>query len=283
MGAGLQLLGASLEALSSGASTRDVLSGQRQRGLFPECAQAANERRAIAWLDCLDHSKKALRSSDYGFFLNHLQPLDHWRLLSNCHHDALYLNIETTGLSRELHYITVIGAFYRGAFYQWTWPEPLEELRELVQTAPLVVTFNGRRFDLPFLAAHAPTVPAPRAHVDLLPVARAAGLSGGQKGVEEALGIRREAEYCGLDGAEAVVSWCQAIYGNRSSYQRLLRYNRLDVEAMPQLAAQLCDRLRCALDETASPAPPPLEIPAKSGAGAFVVRRIAACLEGEAP
>ena len=157
--------------------------------------------------------------------------------------EALYLDIETTGLSADLHYVTVVGGLYRGKFRQWTWPEPLDELKTLVNAAPLVVTFNGQRFDVPFLRAKALLPAPPRAHVDLLYIARAAGLAGGQKAVEEKLGLVRDDDVRGIDGAEAVGSWCSALYGNPQSYTRLLRYNRTDVEMMPRIAARLCGLL----------------------------------------
>ena len=134
-------------------------------------------------------------------------------------------------------------ALYRDKFYQWTWPEPLDELKTLIQAAPLVVTFNGQRFDLPFLKAKALAVASPRAHVDLLYIARAAGFAGGQKAAEEKLGLVRDDDIRGIDGAEAVASWCGALYGDRQSYSRLLRYNRTDVEMMPRIAARLCESL----------------------------------------
>ncbi len=144
-------------------------------------------------------SARALREKRYGFFLDLLKPSDHWRILSICLKDALFLDIETTGLSHDLHYVTVIGALQRGHFYQWSWPEPLNELRELISAAPLIVTFNGKRFDLPFLARHT-DIPQPKAHVDLVFIAKAAGLSGGQKAVEDALGFTRPDNLQGFEG-----------------------------------------------------------------------------------
>jgi predicted nuclease with RNAse H fold/adenylate kinase family enzyme len=164
-------------------------------------------------------------------------------LLGSVLNEALYLDIETTGLSRDLHYITVIGALWEGKFHQWVWPEPLEGLASLLRSAPVVVTFNGRRFDVPFLAAKTPQLPEPKAHIDLLHIAREAGFQGGQKSVEIQTGLARDAEIEGLDGPAAVVSWCSALYGDRASYRRLLRYNQADVEMMPQIARRLCARL----------------------------------------
>ena len=186
----------------------DVLSSHRQGELFPILDGAPSDPRAVRWLDCLDESRSGLRAKDYQYFLGLLKPSDHWRLLGSTLHEALYLDIKTTGLSIDLHYITVVGTLYGGKFYQWTWPEALDELSSLIQAAPLVVTFNGQRFDLPFLKAKSPILPSPRAHVDLLYIARAAGLPGGQKVAERELGLVRDDDVRAINGAEAVACWC---------------------------------------------------------------------------
>ena len=106
-----------------------------------------------------------------------------------------------------------------------------------------MVTFNGQRFDVPFLRAKALLPAPPRAHVDLLYIARAAGLAGGQKAVEEKLGLVRDDDVRGIDGLRGRRFLVQHLYGNPQSYTRLLRYNRTDVEMMPRIAARLCGLL----------------------------------------
>jgi uncharacterized protein YprB with RNaseH-like and TPR domain/predicted nuclease with RNAse H fold/adenylate kinase family enzyme len=184
-------------------------------------------------------SRQALDSDDLRFFLARLPAADHWRVLSGRTDSALFLDIETTGLSIQHCYVTVIGALYQREFYQWVWGDTLDVLVELLAAAPLVVTFNGARFDLPFLAEHLPKLPTPRAHVDLVYIARAAGFQGGQKIVEEQVGLKRGRRISGLTGAEAVVQWCEALYGNSAAYHRLLDYNRADVLALPELSVRL--------------------------------------------
>jgi uncharacterized protein YprB with RNaseH-like and TPR domain/predicted nuclease with RNAse H fold/adenylate kinase family enzyme len=232
------------KTIQTGQSVREMLSEYRQGHLFPVADEGVTDPKAIRWLDCLDQSRKSLRTKEYRYFLELLRPSDHWRLLSSTLHEALFLDIETTGLSFDLHYITVVGALYEGRFYQWTWPEPLDELAELVRSAPLVVTFNGKRFDLPFLQAKAATIPAPKAHIDLLYIVRALGIKGGQKPAEVALGLKRDNEILDIDGLEAVACWCGGLYGDSRSYNRLLRYNRADVEMMPEIGRRVCEKLR---------------------------------------
>ena len=232
------------KSLHTGQSVHEALSGFHQGKLFPIADERPSDPRALRWLDCLDQSRSALRTKDYRYFLELLRPSDHWRLFESTFNEALYLDIETTGLSFDLHYITVVGALYEGKFYQWTWPEPLDELAALIQSASLVVTFNGKRFDIPFLQAKAPAIPTPRAHIDLLYSVRALGIKGGQKAAEIALGLRRDDDILAIDGLEAVACWCSGLYGDSRSYHRLLRYNRADVEMMPELGRRLCEKLR---------------------------------------
>ena len=194
--------------LSAGRSPFDALRGYRQKVLFAVSEGNASDPRADLWLDCLDQSRSALRAKEYHYFLELLRPSDHWRLLGSTLKEALYLDIETTGLSADLHYVTVVGALYRGKFRQWTWPEPLDELKTLVNAAPTGGHVQRPAIRRPFFEGQGTPARAPRAHVDLLYIARAAGLAGGQKAVEEKLGLVRDDDVRGIDGAEAVGSWC---------------------------------------------------------------------------
>ncbi len=232
------------ESLNSGWSASDVLRDRFvQARLFDNIGPREKHARTFAWLDCLDESRLAWKKRNYRFFTDLLRPSDQWRLLASVWSEALFLDIETTGLSSELHYATVIGALYQGKFHQWVWPQPLDELRELLQSARILVTFNGRRFDVPFLQTHVPDLSFPEAHIDLLYIANAAALKGGQKVVEELLGLKRDEGIRDLSGREAVLAWCSGLYGDQKAYRQLLKYNRADVEMMPQLATRLCDKL----------------------------------------
>ena len=203
---------------------------------------APAEGKGSEWLRWLRDSQDALRRYEFDFFLSSLNPGAHWRLLDEVLDDALYLDIETTGLSQQLHYITVIGALYRGRMHQWVWPQPLDRLGELLAEARVVVTFNGSRFDLPFLRHHVPDLPIPNAHIDLLYLVRALGIKGGQKAAELEFGLARDGELNGFEGAAAVAAWCKARYGDRESFTRLLEYNAADVLMMRRMASVLYAR-----------------------------------------
>ncbi len=241
------------EKLRSGARPADLLRGRDRSGhLFPEAGVA--DRQAGEWLAVIEQSSQALEKKDYAFFLSRLPAHEHWRLLVDRLHEPLYLDIETTGLSSELNNVTVIGALRGQEFYQWVWPEPLDDLWELMADATLVVTFNGRRFDLPFLEHHFPACPAVAAHVDLMYLTGKLRIPGGQKGAEKRFGLARPDSVDEVYGAVAVALWAQALYGDRNAYRTLLAYNRADVEMMPRIAARACREL-AELTPFSGPAP----------------------------
>lgn len=244
------------EKLRSGARPADLLRGRdRSRGLlFPEAGVADGQ--AGKWLAVIEQSSQALEKKDYAFFLSRLPAHEHWRLLVNRLREPLYLDIETTGLSRELNNVTVIGALRGQKFCQWVWPEPLDELWKLMADATLVVTFNGRRFDLPFLEHHFPACPAIAAHVDLVYLIQKLRIPGGQKGAEKRFGLARPDSVEEVHGAVAVALWAQTLYGDRNAYRTLLAYNRADVEMMPRIAARACSALAAV---TPFPIPAPME------------------------
>lgn len=221
--------------LSSGSSP--FVAPSRRRGANEETTFKGTH--ATAWLRACDESIRALQRRNLRYFVDLLPPAEHLRVVRNRLEQALYLDIETTGLSPYHSGVTVIGALFENTFHQWVWPQKIDGLARLLKAAPLVVTYNGRRFDVPFLQQHMPALPEPRAHVDLRYIAARLGISGGQKAVEEHLKLRRPREVDGLDGADAVALWCDAVYGNPRSLDQLLHYNRADCEQLKRITEVL--------------------------------------------
>jgi hypothetical protein len=65
--------------------------------------------------------------------------------------ETLFLDIETTGLSRYYNKITLVG-WSRGSSYEY-WLRGTDPARLLaaLADAQIIVTFNGTMFDLPFM------------------------------------------------------------------------------------------------------------------------------------
>lgn len=216
-------------------------------------ASSGSNRLTRAWMQSCTESASALRRRDLGYFVDLLPPSEHLRVVRDHLDDALYLDIETTGLSPHHSGVTVIGALYKGTFHQWVWPQATDGLRRLLAEAALVVTYNGRRFDVPFLQHHMTGLPQPRAHVDLRYVASHLGYTGGQKAVEDHLKLKRPKAINGLEGADAVALWCDAVYGRAQSLDRLLAYNRADCEQLKRITATLLnDRVAVPLEQISS-------------------------------
>ena len=68
-----------------------------------------------------------------------------------------------------------------------------------------LVTFNGIRFDTKFITREFPEIILPESHVDLRYLCRRVGLTGGQKAIENELGIGFRDDSTNMDGAAAVI------------------------------------------------------------------------------
>jgi len=145
---------------------------------------------------------------------------------------VLFLDIETTGLSRYYDYVTLIGFGIGGEYNVVLAGEDPQPFLAALTRARSVVTFNGSGFDLPFLEDTIPGIEWPRHHVDLRYACRAIDRTGGQKEIERELGINCREGIEEVDGAAAVILWHRYMRGDRSALRQLIEYNRADVQAM---------------------------------------------------
>jgi len=145
-----------------------------------------------------------------------------------------YLDIETTGLSRYYHEITVIGIYLvdrsGSRLVQLVGEEVTKDnLLRALEGADTIFTYNGSRFDIPFIRASLGVdLAAMFHHRDLMYDCWGNNLYGGFKSVERQLGICRQLQ--GIDGFEAVRLWWR--YRDNSDEDALallLEYNREDV------------------------------------------------------
>ena len=145
-----------------------------------------------------------------------------------------YLDIETTGLSRLYADITVIGVYLvndsDSRLVQLVGEQVTEDnLLEAVEGVDTIFTYNGSRFDLPFIHASLDVdLTDSYHHHDLMYDCWRCNLRGGFKAVERQLGIQRQLQ--GVDGLEAVMLWQRyKNYGDRTALATLLEYNKEDV------------------------------------------------------
>ena len=153
---------------------------------------------------------------------------------------ACYLDIETTGLSPRHSIPSVVGLRAGEAFFQWHGDQIRRELiLDAIPGDAVIYTYNGHRFDLPFLDHHLKIGFRHKYKtIDLMFECWRHGLKGGLKAVERKLGIGRHDE--DANGYLAVVLWHRwQRYGDDEALQRLLDYNREDVETLPVLRRRL--------------------------------------------
>ena len=145
-----------------------------------------------------------------------------------------YLDIETTELSRHHCDLTVVGvATVRGTQQRVgqligdkIYPEGV---LGLLEGADEVYTYNGSRFDLPFIRSKLNLdLKSCFRHTDLMYDCWRQDLKGGLKVVEGKLGIPRR--LADIDGFMAVRLWWNYVNNNDlKALRTLLEYNREDV------------------------------------------------------
>jgi len=188
-------------------------------------------------------SLDATTAGDLGFFRGRMPSREMWRLYPDFSDQVLFLDIETTGLESEHHDVTVIGALGGGKLALFIKGFNLDQFPAYVAQFPLLVTFNGSQFDVPFLRAHFPEARLDQAHIDLRFVLRSLGYRGGLKAIERNLGIARDAAIQGVDGFEAVGLWHRWRRGDRAALVKLALYNLTDVVNLVELV-QIAVRLK---------------------------------------
>ena len=145
-----------------------------------------------------------------------------------------YLDIETTGLTPDGCEITVIGIH----LCRSDWAEfvqlvgvdvTAQGILEALQDVDVLYTYNGSRFDLPFIHSRLGLDLEGRfAHRDLMYDCWRKNLRGGLKGVERQLGIKRK--LADMNGYQAVRLWWKYIDTfDLEALNTLLEYNREDV------------------------------------------------------
>jgi len=155
-----------------------------------------------------------------------------------------YLDIETTGLSPAYSYITVIGIYLTNerddCFIQLVGDQITpDSILEALAGAARIYTYNGSRFDIPFIYSHfGINLALLFDHRDLMYDCWKNDLYGGFKVVEQRLCIQRKLE--DINGREAVRLWWRYINDyDHQALATLLEYNKEDVLNLKVLRQRL--------------------------------------------
>ncbi|MBD3388359.1 MAG: exonuclease [Candidatus Altiarchaeales archaeon] len=197
---------------------------------------------SIARLDALDHH----------YFRERLPKPLTWRAYNAFRDHACYIDIETTGLSPVYDEVTTVCVHSGRETKSYVSGDNLGELKKDLQDFKYIVSFNGMRFDLPFLT-HALDISFKQIHLDLMYPLRSLGFSGGLKRIESRLGMSRDTD--GVTGYDAVRLW-KAYENDRTvevagkkvkgekALDLLVKYNRDDTVNLEKLAEYTVGQLK---------------------------------------
>ncbi|MDG4475061.1 ribonuclease H-like domain-containing protein [Thiovibrio frasassiensis] len=169
--------------------------------------------------------------------LRQLPAAQRWRIFPHYRDSVAYLDIETTGLSFTDHCITTVSLYDGKEVFTYVQGENLADFAEDIQRYQMLVTYNGKAFDIPMLERHFGFKLA-QAHIDLRPLLQGLGFVGGLKGCEKQMGLDR-GELAGVDGYFAVLLWREyRRTKSRRVLDTLLAYNVEDTVNLESLLVQ---------------------------------------------
>jgi uncharacterized protein YprB with RNaseH-like and TPR domain len=176
----------------------------------------------------LHESVARLAAGDALHFSDALPSSEQWRIFPEFRDAVAYVDIETTGLGSPGDYITTIALYDGHAVQTYVQGHNLRDFARDIQHYGLLVTYNGRSFDVPFIRSDLGIVMR-HAHIDLRYILASLGYRGGLKRCEVRLGIDR-GDLVDVDGFFAVLLW-RDYQRNRNgrALETLLAYNVLDV------------------------------------------------------
>ena len=187
-------------------------------------------------------ARQRLAADETAFFDRVFPSSERWRLYENFRENACFFDIETTGLDPDRSVVTTLSYHQAGETTTLVRGDDLtaENVQAMVDDASVLVSFNGIRFDQPFLeSSFATTVEVP--HLDLMYPCRTVGLTGGLKRIERDIALERDRP--DISGRDAVRLWHQHEAGVDGALDTLVSYNREDAVNLQTLADHVTGRL----------------------------------------
>jgi uncharacterized protein YprB with RNaseH-like and TPR domain len=226
-------------------------------------AAALGARRRERLVQHLEESQQHLAGRNSGFFAETLPASEHWRLYPEFRDSVAYVDIETTGLGGAGDQITTIALYDGRSIRHYVQGHNLAEFARDIREYRLLVTYNGKCFDLPMLRASF-GLELDQPHIDLRYVLASLGYKGGLKGCERRLGLDR-GDLANVDGFFAVLLWREyRTRGSAQALETLLAYNIRDVVNLEALLVKAYN-LKAAQTPfgpaVALPLPPPPQEP----------------------
>lgn len=193
-------------------------------------------------IDYIDRARDRLAAGDAAFFDRAFPSGSRWRLYENFRENACFFDIETTGLDARHSDVTTVSFHRAGETTTLVRGEDLtrEAIRRELDAADLLVSFNGKRFDVPFLERSF-DLDVSRPHLDVMYPCRQLDLTGGLKAIERAIGIERDRP--DISGRDAVRLWHEYERGDERALDTLVSYNRADTVNLKTLMDTVARRL----------------------------------------
>jgi uncharacterized protein YprB with RNaseH-like and TPR domain len=192
-----------------------------------------SRQKASTFTHHIKTSFQQLEHNNPNYFAEMLPSNQHWRMFPEFRHSVAYLDIETTGLNYG-DSITTIALYDGQSIFHYVQGDNLQDFVRDINRYSLVVTYNGKCFDVPFIERFF-NIKMNHAHIDLMYILRNLGYKGGLKGCERQLGVDRK-DLTGVDGFFAVLLWDDyQKTKNIKSLETLLAYNIQDVVSLEQL------------------------------------------------
>jgi uncharacterized protein YprB with RNaseH-like and TPR domain len=190
----------------------------------------------------IETASQRLAAGETAFFDRVFPSSERWRLYENFREGACFFDIETTGLDQTRDVVTTVSYHRDGETTTLVRGDDLTAaaVQAMADDASLLVSFNGIRFDQPFLEdAFDLAVDVP--HLDLMYPCKTLGLTGGLKRIEREIGLERERP--DISGRDAVRLWHEHEAGVDGALETLVSYNREDAVNLETLADEVTGRL----------------------------------------
>jgi hypothetical protein len=190
----------------------------------------------------IETARQRLAVNDSAYFNEVFPSSERWRLYENFRENACFFDIETTGLNQDYNKVTTVSYHQAGETTTLVRGDDLtaETVQQALDDASLLVSFNGIRFDQPFLESSF-DIDVDCPHLDLMYPCKTIGLSGGLKAIEQDIGLERDRP--DISGRDAVRLWNEHEAGVDGSLETLISYNREDAVNLQTLAETVTDEL----------------------------------------
>jgi uncharacterized protein YprB with RNaseH-like and TPR domain len=186
--------------------------------------------------NCLDASLKAWEKRDLHYFYRSMPREQLWRILPGFADQVAYLDIETTGMGHPpaCHSTTITFYFKGEVLQEYDHRRKLALIRRILDESPIVCTFFGESFDVPFLEREY-GIRFDKAHLDLCHWLKRLGYRGGLKKVQKMFADIPERASMDIDGFDAIRLWRMHERGIPGALETLLTYNAEDTVVLAPL------------------------------------------------